>query len=49
MSDFENESLWDVVIDREKHSLYVGNDTTDLTKQLIQQIGLEGQLVWNDV
>ena len=49
MSEFENENLWVVMIDREKHLLSVGNDTTDLTKQSIQQIGLEGQSVWDDV
>lgn len=49
MSEFENENLWVMMIDREMHLLSVGNDTTDLTKQFIQQIGPEGQSVWNDV
>ena len=49
MSEFENESLWDVIIDREKPWLYVCNDTTYLTKQSIQKIWLEGQSVWDDV
>ena len=49
MSEFENENLWVVMIDRAKPLLCVGNDTTDIAKQSIQQTGTEGQSVWNDV
>lgn len=49
MSEFENENLWVVMIDRAKHLLPVGNDTTDLAKQSIQHIGPKGQSVWDDV
>ena len=39
MSDFENESLWDVIINREKHWLHIGNGTTYLTKSLLKKSG----------
>ena len=39
MSEFENESLWDVIIDREKRWPHVGNYTTYLTKSLFKKSG----------
>lgn len=39
MSEFENESLWVLIIDKEKHLLPVCNDTTDLTKSLFKKSG----------
>ena len=37
MYEFENESLWDVIIDREKLWLHVSNDTTYLTESLFKK------------
>ncbi|HEX8277090.1 MAG TPA: hypothetical protein VF540_00280 [Segetibacter sp.] len=39
MSEFENECLWDVIIDREKLCPRVGDDTTYLTEGLFKKCG----------
>jgi hypothetical protein len=49
MSEFENECLWDVIIDREKHWLHVGNDTTYLTESLFKKSRGKVHQPWDEV
>ncbi len=49
MREFENENLWVVLLDKEKHLLYVGDDTTDMAEASIQQSWPEERSVWDDV
>lgn len=46
---FDNENFFFVIIDGEKHLLYMGDDTTDMTEASIQQAWSEEKSAWDDV
>ncbi|MEJ7683785.1 MAG: hypothetical protein WKG06_39165 [Segetibacter sp.] len=49
MSELENDNLLVVYLNEEKHLLYRGDDTTDMTEASIQQSWPEEKSVWDDV
>lgn len=49
LREFENENFGVVIIDGEKHLLYIGDDTADMAEASIRQCWPEEKSVWDDI
>lgn len=49
MKEFENENVWIVLPNGEKHLLYMGDNIADMTEAAIQQCWSEEKSAWDDV